>query len=424
MLYLNAEGCQVRKHDGPRIQLQFSNNGWSATLQGYSIQDQFLHWSDYCLWNYKVIARSEQLLQGLFLGLEPPKLPALESLYETLTDRNPGGAFFQHPENRDKLAPLTKAFLHEIKWKLTNVATNDWDTDQLEAYYAKHQEFLEHLLVVLETTGGQPARGPEILSVKVYNTDGASRTIYIHQGLLCTIQSYFKARTKSARPFYTVRHFPSCVSLILYQYLLYIRPLVRWTEQDRQIGPEFPEYLWATQANAGPNSRSNSGSGSRSRSRSRSRSGSRSGSNSRSNAESKLDPTLNKGSQRAYWTTKTISAQLRTLSQDLGLSIPLNMQTLRHWVIGFSKRHMLLAPDQSNEAIQELKRVTAHQAGHLIGQHNHNYGTDSDYPSYLQPETLESYYVISKRYFEFQRTLDLDSTSMAWQQAVLAQPMG
>jgi hypothetical protein len=274
----------------------------------------------------------------------------LDTLEETLTDRTPGGAFFLHPANQARIGPCTDDFLARIRWKFTS-PTNQWDTDKLEAYYGQHQEFLELLLVLLQLAGGMPARGPELLSTKVFNTESTSRNIYVHHSLLCTVQSYFKAQNFVARPFYTVRHFPPCTSWILYRYLVYIRPFVRWTEQKLGIGPQFPGYLWPTPSKAP------SDAGSKAASNAPSNTGSKSGSNTGSKSKAGSNSKTNSiGSQRGHWATKTISSKLRTVGQDLGLPIDLNMQTLRHWVIGFSKR-LLLRPSQANEALKEFKRV-------------------------------------------------------------------
>jgi hypothetical protein len=98
--------------------------------------------------------------------------------------------------------------------------------------------------VTLQLAGGQPARGPELLSLKIFNTDSAQRNIFIYNGQLCSIQSYNKSHRASKKLFYTVRHFPPCVSSILYRYLLCIRPFVQWTEKELNIETEQPSYLW------------------------------------------------------------------------------------------------------------------------------------------------------------------------------------
>jgi hypothetical protein len=420
-LHLKYQGRELRRYKPARIQLEWSKDGQSATIKGKGVKAQTLHWDDYCLWVRKVIAKAERQLQGLFCGEQPSKLPLLESLFETLTDRSPGGAFFEHPQNKKKLGKLTDAFLERIKWKFTkeqqkrgksrekDTSPKDWwDKPKLDEYYEKHTEFLQTLLVLMQITGGQPARGPELLSVKIYNTESTHCNIYIHKGVLSTVQQYSKNQSNIARPFYTVHHFPPCVSQILYKYLIYIRPFVRWTEKDLEIEPEQPGYLWPARHNTDIEAAKENIVGE--------------DEDDDEDDEDDDDIMISSAHRQGYWLTQVISAELRALCHEYGLSVDLNMQTLRHWVVGFSKKH-ILRPGQSAAALKKLKQLVAFQAGHLVEHHDRTYSTDANYPSTLQPETLDEYYIVSERYFEFSCTVDIDSEQVIWQEEVLAMPL-
>ena len=61
-----------------------------------------------------------------------------------------------------------------------------------------------------------------------------------------------------------------------------------------------------------------------------------------------------------------------------------------------------------------LKKVFAWQSSHSLEKHNGTYGIDFDYPTNLQPETLDLYYISSERYHEFCGIFDVDSEQPSW----------
>ncbi|EED11949.1 hypothetical protein TSTA_000270 [Talaromyces stipitatus ATCC 10500] len=72
---------------------------------------------------------------------------------------------------------------HQIQWKIPAI----------QAYLRDQDQFLELLLLLCHITGGQPARGTEILSLRHRNTiHGRHRSIFIEQGLISMVTSYNK----------------------------------------------------------------------------------------------------------------------------------------------------------------------------------------------------------------------------------------
>lgn len=91
-MHLQAEGRRIRRYEPSRIQFK-----WSDDLHSLTYDHKTLHVKDYRLWVHKVIAKAERQLRALFAGEQPPKLPPLKSLRETLTGRTAGEAFFTLP---------------------------------------------------------------------------------------------------------------------------------------------------------------------------------------------------------------------------------------------------------------------------------------------------------------------------------------
>lgn len=82
-------------------------------------------------------------------------------------------------------------------------------------------------MVCMHVTGGQPARGPELGSVKVSNSIYSARNIYVINGRVCFLTMYDKARKRRGNTEYIVRCLPDDVGQILAQYLAYVWPFAR-----------------------------------------------------------------------------------------------------------------------------------------------------------------------------------------------------
>ena len=94
-------------------------------------------------------------------------------------------------------------------------------------------------MVVMHITAGQLARGPEIGSIKVYNSPYSARNIVVLNGRMAIITMYDKARKRRGNTEYILRYLPDDVSQLLAQYLVYIRPFARVLNHGES------EYLFA-----------------------------------------------------------------------------------------------------------------------------------------------------------------------------------
>ncbi|PQE33312.1 hypothetical protein CJF32_00003851 [Rutstroemia sp. NJR-2017a WRK4] len=68
-----------------------------------------------------------------------------------------------------------------------------WVKGQLLAYLSIERDFLRILIVYIYITGGQPARGPELGSIKVCNNVYSARNIYMINRQVCFLTIYNKA---------------------------------------------------------------------------------------------------------------------------------------------------------------------------------------------------------------------------------------
>ena len=104
---------------------------------------------------------------------------------------------------------------------------DEWVEPQVKAYLTKERRFLNKLMVSMHVTGGQPARGPELGSIKVSNGIYSARNIYVINGRVCFLTMYDKARKRRGNTEYIVRCLLDEVGQVLAQYLVYVRPFAR-----------------------------------------------------------------------------------------------------------------------------------------------------------------------------------------------------
>ena len=98
-----------------------------------------------------------------------------------------------------------------------------WKQSSFQRFEASVQKFLEYLLLLFHMTGGQPAREPEILSMRWRNGD-TIRNIFVDYGLVVGIPRYHKTRstTREDRPI--PRFLPAAVSKLVVYYLTIVIP--------------------------------------------------------------------------------------------------------------------------------------------------------------------------------------------------------
>lgn len=86
-------------------------------------------------------------------------------------------------------------------------------------------QFREKLLVAMHITGGQPARGTELLSVRHCNTwKGSHRNVFIEDGAVVFVTEYHKGYALSGDVKVIHRYLPKEVGALLVWYLWLVRP--------------------------------------------------------------------------------------------------------------------------------------------------------------------------------------------------------
>src|SRR5947207_15044583 len=79
-------------------------------------------------------------------------------------------------------------------------------------------------MLAMHLAGGQPARGPELGSVKFRNSSLSLRNFFVIGGNAFYVTEYHKARAATPYSYFVVRYLPPRLSELLILYIAYIRP--------------------------------------------------------------------------------------------------------------------------------------------------------------------------------------------------------
>jgi len=164
----------------------------------------------------------------LFNGRHAHKVPEIpwQSLRDNPTDERPGWNFLQ--DHRTRLPVDGQMWLFNrvgqepaVRSRFLKPGTESGVNRQgIESYMARVAEFREKLLVLMHITSGQPARGPEILSIRHSNTvRGGHRNVFIENGMVVFVTRYHKGYSLSGDVKIIHRYLPQEVGELLVRYL-------------------------------------------------------------------------------------------------------------------------------------------------------------------------------------------------------------
>jgi superfamily II DNA helicase RecQ len=124
-----------------------------------------------------------------------------------------------------------------------------WRAKRLQQYKKALQLFREHLLVAVHMTGGQPARGTELLTVTYANMpNGQSRGVFVEDGLMVYVTMYHKGIGHAQTAKVIHRYLPREVGELLFYYLWIVLPFWQKLElasgHGQGIDAEPSAFIW------------------------------------------------------------------------------------------------------------------------------------------------------------------------------------
>ena len=170
----------------------------------------------------------------------------LDELTDDVTFRKRGAYFVNNAQNG-----LSKAW----KWMVKRMKQSkegrklrkgkQWHTRRACEYLRKADNFRKLLLFCVHVTGGQPARGTEILSLRFKNGYLQDRNVFVVDGIVMTVTRYHKTQSQWDVPKVVPRFLPWRVGQLMALYLAYVQPFVERLSVAVGYGCGWSEYIWA-----------------------------------------------------------------------------------------------------------------------------------------------------------------------------------
>ena len=200
-----------------------------------------------------LVAETRRLLREELTLTPDEELPAIpwRDLRDNPVNQQAGWNFTQDERNRFPVdgvwwlfnrigqnTRLTRRFLR-------SGPTFAWNQVRVEEYMAAVVRFRENLLVLIHMTGGQPARGTEILSIRHSNTvKGVHRNVFIENGLVVFVTRYHKGYAVSGDVKIIHRYLPRAVGELWVWYAWLVLPFQQRLEVDVWQKDEVSSYVW------------------------------------------------------------------------------------------------------------------------------------------------------------------------------------
>lgn len=191
-----------------------------------------------------------------------PEIP-WDDVVDNPAEMRSGWSFLDDPRNTfggvDGRTWLTERIIREkrLREAFVNVRATDpsvrggrgvvWQAKREAQYEKAMRACREHLMVLMHMTGGQPARGSEVVTVQYRNSaNGESRGVFVEDGLMVYVTMYHKNIGASAKAKVIHRYLPREVGTVLFYYLWMVVPFWRklaGAAHSRAIQEASP-FIW------------------------------------------------------------------------------------------------------------------------------------------------------------------------------------
>ena len=200
-----------------------------------------------------LVAEARRLLREELTFTLDEELPVIpwRDLRDNPVNQQPGWNFTQDERNRLPVNGMWWLFnrigqnTRLARRFLRSGPTFAWNRVRVEEYMAAVVRFRENLLMLMHITGGQPARGTEILSIRHSNTvKGMHRNVFIENGLVVFVTRYHKGYAMSGDVKIIHRYLPRAVGELWVWYAWLVLPFQQRLEVDVWQKNEVSSYVW------------------------------------------------------------------------------------------------------------------------------------------------------------------------------------
>jgi len=243
---------------GKHIALNYGNAGgvfWEEEAQALNLHGARIPMEKFKAMVGKAIDDAEDLFwQRLMWTADPADRLALDlnELTDDITFRRRDSYFVDNKRNglASKWEDVTIDRLLMSRNGRKMYRDGKWHTRLAREYLREVDKFRKLLLFCVHVTGGQPARGSEILSLRFKNGCVRDRNIFLLDGYVMSVTFYNKTQAEWDVPKVIPRFLPWRVGQLLSLYLVYVQPLAELISVETGYGCGWSEYIWGD--NKGP----------------------------------------------------------------------------------------------------------------------------------------------------------------------------
>jgi hypothetical protein len=237
ILNLRAYGAKLRDNTTSSGFIYWSDDGQKLSYKSLEFTMNSLRW-----FLHDQVQEACQMLHDLLLLPEGDTdrraelLPQvyLFSLKDDPTVHQSNYSFLQDPRNEKILGGQERYLLRQVRQRLrlrrqffSDPEKLLWDQEHVKQYIQRVQAFLRRLLLLVHLTGGQPARGTELLILRWRNSARCeTRNMFIENGLVSFVTSYYKNYAATNFTKIIHRYLPSEIGEMLVYYLWLVLPFV------------------------------------------------------------------------------------------------------------------------------------------------------------------------------------------------------
>lgn len=369
ILNLRAYGAKARDNTTALGFISWTDNGESLSYKSLEFSMNGLRW----FLRDQIQEAQDQLHDLLLLpeadldtrAKQVPQL-CLTSLKDDPTICSANYSFLQDERNQEILDGQQRYLLNQLRHNprlrrrfFSNPETLTWDKKRVKQYLQLTEAFLRRLLLLVHITGGQPARGTELLTLRWRNSSHSEvRNIFIENGLVSFVTSYHKNYSASNTTKIIHRYLPPEVGDLLVYYVWLVVPFL---EQLHILTPipglgDPGSFLWPASINGAAKLKKTAlGTGSE-------------------DDLSVIDP-CGEATQEEPWESSYLG---RVIKSELarGLRTTACIMSWRHAAIAISRRHLPegskfkrdYGPDERSTAMDLQAAHTSRMAGICYGR--------------------------------------------------------
>nr|ACP42044.1 TLH5 [Pyricularia oryzae] len=203
-----------------------------------------------------MVAEAREVMAELLImpeGQDHEQFPAINwaGLHDDQSDEAYGYSFLRDERNEwpvDGKTWLMGKISQQIELKRAWAGTeaSPFSGEQVRRYERSVERFREQILLLMHITGGQPARGTEIIGLRMWNTGGGgTRNVFVDNGLISFVVLYHKNIRTTERAKAVSRFVPREVGLLLMWYMWLVLPFWQQVQGVVEGGDEASAFLWA-----------------------------------------------------------------------------------------------------------------------------------------------------------------------------------